>query len=280
MTCPTDSFGDAFVDVTLGPRPEQPVITARAAGNSVTTNVNIRAQPTITSKSVVNAASFTAPIAPGSYVTIFGTDLSDPGNTTRETTSILPLALDTVTVSFDVPSANLSVPGYMYFVSSGQVNIQVPWELKGQTSAQVKVTVNETSWGNVVTVPLADYSPAFFGSSTLVAAVDLNGKVIKSNHPAIPGQTIQLFANGLGPVTHQPASGNPAPSSPLAETTTKPVVMIGNQEATVSFSGLAPGFAGLYQINAEVPSTLTAGTYSITVAIGGLASPASQLPVE
>jgi uncharacterized protein (TIGR03437 family) len=165
-------------------------------------------------------------------------------------------------------------------VSSGQVNIQVPWELKGQTSAQVKVTVNETSWGNVVTVPLADYSPAFFGSSTLVAAVDLNGKVIKSNHPAIPGQTIQLFANGLGPVTHQPASGNPAPSSPLAETTTKPVVMIGNQEATVSFSGLAPGFAGLYQINAEVPSTLTAGTYSITVAIGGLASPASQLPVE
>jgi minor extracellular serine protease Vpr len=281
LTCPTDNYGDAFVDVALGSQPGQPVIRARAAGSTVTTNVNIRQQPTITSKGVVNAASFTSPIAPGSYVTIFGSALSDPGNTMRATTSILPLALDAVTVSFDVPSANLSVPGYMYFVSPGQVNIQVPWELQGQPSAKVKVTVNETSWGNVVTVPLADYTPAFFEGNGMVAAVDTNGKVIKASNPAVTGKAIQLFANGLGPVTHQPASGSPAPSSPsLAETTSKPVVMIGGQQATVSFSGLAPGFSGLYQVNVTVPSNLTAGSYPITLSIGGVTSPTAQLPVR
>jgi uncharacterized protein (TIGR03437 family) len=280
VTCPTDNFGDAFVDVTLGSQAAQPVINASVAGQNVATNVNIRPQPTITSASVVNAASSKAPIAPGSYATIFGTDLSDPGNITPETTLILPLALDTVTVSFDVPSANISVPGYMYYVSPGQVNIQVPWELQGQKSAQVKVTINETSYGNVVTIPLADYTPAFFEGGGVVAAVDTSGKVIKASHPAVAGNAVQLFANGLGPVSNQPASGNPAPTSPLAETTTKPVVMIGGQEAKVSFSGLAPGFSALCQVNVTIPAGLAAGSYPMTIAIGGVTSPSVQIPVQ
>jgi uncharacterized protein (TIGR03437 family) len=91
---------------------------------------------------------------------------------------------------------------------------------------------------------------------------------------------VQLFANGLGPVTNQPASGDPAPSSPLAETTTKPVVTIGGRVANVGFSGLTPTLPGLYQLNVTVPADLGPGTYPVTVSIGGKTSRTTNLPVR
>jgi uncharacterized protein (TIGR03437 family) len=226
----------------------------------------------------VNAASFDTPVAPGSYITIFGSGLSD--TTDSATTPFLPLAIDFALVSFDVPAANISVPGHLVYVSPGQVNLQVPWELQGQTSAQVKVTI-DFSYGNVITVPLSDYAPAFFetgGGS--VAALDLANHVIGANNPAKQGQVIQLYLNGLGPVNNQPASGDPAPSSPLATCKGEPSVSIGGKTATSSFCGLAPGFPGLYQINALVPTGLTAGSQGITVSIGGQTSKTSNIVVQ
>ena len=88
----------------------------------------------------------------------------------------------------------------------------------GQTSAQVKVTIDR-SYGNVVTIPLSDYAPAFFEATPgMVAALDAGNRVVGLTNPARRGQAIQLFANGLGPVINQPASGDPAPSSTLAQT--------------------------------------------------------------
>ena len=95
----------------------------------------------------MNAASAAAgtPVAPGSYISIFGSNLSDFTDSTGSAN--LPLAIDLVNVSFDVPSAGISVPGHLIYVSANQVNVQVPWELQGQTSAQVKVTIDYT-YGN------------------------------------------------------------------------------------------------------------------------------------
>jgi uncharacterized protein (TIGR03437 family) len=89
------------------------------------------------------------------------------------------MALDFVTVSFDVPGANppISVPGRLVAVSPATVPVQVPWELRGQTSAQMKVTFY-CSYGNVVTVSLADYAPALYERAGLAAAVDANGQFI------------------------------------------------------------------------------------------------------
>jgi uncharacterized protein (TIGR03437 family) len=155
----------------------------------------------------------------------------------------------------------------------------VPWELEGQTSAQVKVT--QGIFGNVVTVPLANYTPAFFAiSGTNVAALDQNQNVIGSGNPAQPGQTIQMYANGLGPVNNMPASGNPASSSPLATCAGSASVSIGAQQVSPTFCGLAPGFPGLYQLNVTVPSGLAAGTYPVTVSIGGQTSPSANLIVQ
>lgn len=290
-TCNTDNYGVAYAEVFMGPQTGIETITARAAGQPFQGSVFILPQPVIkAANGVVNAANFQAPIAPGSYITIFGSDMVDPdvlNNPTGDlaTTAILPLSLDAVSVSFDVPSKGISVPGYLTFVSPTQINLQVPWELQGQSSAQVKVIMDEffgiPFFGTVVTVPLSDYTPAFFEGGGVVAARDPQGVQIFTNHAAIRGQAISLYGNGFGPVTNRPNSGDPAPSvPPLAQTTTTPVVMIGGQQAQVLFSGLAPGTAGEYQINVIVPAGLSPGNQPITVAIGGQTSKASNLPVQ
>jgi uncharacterized protein (TIGR03437 family) len=165
-------------------------------------------------------------------------------------------------------------------VSPQQVNVQVPWELQGQTSAQVKVTIDFSN-GNVITVPLADYAPDFFEISPgVAAALDGGFDLITGANPAVHGNNIYLYANGLGPVSNQPASGDPAPLSPLAATTTIPVVAIGGHNATVVSSALAPGVVGLYEIEVTVPPDLTASTYQVSVTIGGKTSKSSGLPVK
>ena len=84
---------------------------------------------------------------------------------------------------------------------------------------------------------------------------------------------MQIYGTGLGPVTNQPASGDPAPSDPLSETVMTPTVTIGGVSATVNFSGLAPGFVGLYQVNATVPDNVPTGdAVPVVLNIGGAAS--------
>ncbi len=275
----TDVNGIAAAEVILGAQPGSYSFTAVAGRQRWTFTGTARAKPNIPPSSIVNAASFdvTSPVAPGSYISIFGTGLAD--GTHANTYASLPLALDFVLVSFDVPSTNISVPGRLIYVSPTQVNVQVPWELQGQTSAQVKVTI-DFSHGNVVSLPLSDFAPALFEASAgAVAALDAGNKTINASNPARRGQTIELFANGLGPVNNQPATGEPASGSG-ATTKSTPSVTIGGQQAAVSFSGLAPGFAGLYQVNATVPSGLSAGNQQVTISIGGKTSKVSQVLVQ
>lgn len=280
----TNAYGIAMAEAILGSQPGTYDFTVTAAGLSWDFNGTIRAQPTIPANGIVNAASFEAgqAVTPGSYISIFGAGLSDVTDSATATT--LPLAIDYVLVSFDVPSAKISAPGHLIYVSPGQVNVQVPWELQGQSSVQVKVTINSPNggyaFGNVYALPLADYSPALFESGAQVAALDVNMKAIGAGNPAKQGQPVQLYANGLGPVTNQPASGEPPAAARFAETKSTPAVSIGGKDAPVSFSGLAPGFPGLYQINVTVPTGLTPGTYPITVAIGQQISKASNMVVQ
>src|SRR5439155_27353787 len=184
-----------------------------------------RLQPTISANGVVNAATFAsgAAVAPGSYVAIFGTGLAE--STQVESTPYLPVAINNVSVSFN--GAAVNAPGHLHFATPGQVNVQVPWELQGLTSAKMKVSVQDSS-GAVYTIPLAPYSPGMFeipvNGSMFAAARDENFDTITPSNPAKQGHFIQLYCNGLGPVTNQPASGEPASAMPLSSTTTIPLV--------------------------------------------------------
>ena len=292
VTCATDSFGIAYAEVMLGATAGAPTITATAAGKSFPFQAFILEQPVITAGQILDNAAFQAAITPGSIAAIKGVNLMDVDllrstlgyDEAPPTSPFFPLVLDGVNVSFDVPSAGISVPAPIVAVSPTQVNVVVPWELAGQTSAQVKVTIDEEFgppiYGTLATATLAATTPAFFTNSGNVAdALDVSNQVISGSNPATRGQYIQLYVNGLGPVNNPPASGFPAKDN-TSTTTTTPVVLIGGQPATVVFSGIAPTLT-IYQVNVQVPSNISPGNQAITISIGGHTSPTGiVIPVQ
>jgi uncharacterized protein (TIGR03437 family) len=87
--------------------------------------------------------------------------------------------------------------------------------------------------------------------------------------------------NGLGPVNNQPGSGFPASTTSITQTTPQmPQVTIGGQSAQVIYSGLAPGYVGLYQVNVTVPSNISAGSEPLSISIGGATSKTSGITVQ
>ena len=115
-------------------------------------------------------------------------------------------------------------------------------------------TLNNNT-GDAQAVNLSSFAPAIFSQNSegsgQGAIFDTSYQLVDVSNPATAGVThLQIYCTGLGPVSNQPASGYPASSSQLAETPTTPMVSIGNVPARVLFSGLAPGYVGLYQVNA------------------------------
>lgn len=287
-TARTDAYGFASTAVSAGDSAGSYSIDGCLGACSSTNQFeytftgNIRQAPAISNGGVVPAAGKAGPLAPGSYFSIYGSGLAD--TTAVTSTARLPVAIEHVTVSFDVPSAGVSVPARLVFVSTGQINAQVPWEVAGQKAAQVKVIVNGVP-GNVVSVPLSDSAPAFFENpigSGVVAAIDpLNyfSPIITAKDPATRGSVVALYANGLGAVNNPPASGEAASLTSLSSTIATPVVTIGGQNAPVLFSGLTPGLPGLYQINVTIPANIPAGSQPVTLTISG-ATATGTIPLK
>jgi minor extracellular serine protease Vpr len=255
-------LGNAAAIVTLGANQGDQIFNATVSNLTVNFNGFARVYPAISPNRAVNAASFDVGqgLAPGSYIAIFGTALSDA--TQVESTASLPVSLSDVSVSFD--GAGMSLPGHLHFVSPGQINVQIPWEFQGQTSVYMKVTISGLP-SAVYLLPLAKYSPGIF------AVVDAtSGSIVTSGGTVKRGDTLVIYANGLGPVDQAQTSGDPAASQPLANTTVPATAAIGGAAAVVQFSGLAPGFAGLYQVNAIVPQSAPTGSQQLVLSIGGV----------
>jgi uncharacterized protein (TIGR03437 family) len=235
---------------------------------------------TIPPNSIAEAATSQVPpgFAPGSYISIYGSNLSLAFQAVS--TLALPYSLSTVSVGFF--GANGRFPGRLHFVSPGQVNVQIPWELEGQTSAQFVMNSGFTP-SDAVTIPLARSSPGVFTNGT--AILDESNKVVNDANPARRGHVIQLFMNGLGPVDQRPPTGEPTPypaqtSDGLVRTVETPTVSIGGQPAHVEFSGLAPYWVGLYQVNVTAPADAPTGSQDLVVSIGGATSKTTKLPVQ
>jgi uncharacterized protein (TIGR03437 family) len=246
------------------------------AGITVTVNQGLL----VNTGGVVNAASYAAPVAPGSIAAIFGNFLlASPVEV-----SSLPIPSSLGGLSFEFSGAP-SPP--LFYANYGQVNGQIPWELAGQSQATITATINGQTT-TPQTVSLATYAPGIFSlnseGSGPGAIQDSNYNLISSTNPAMAGSTVVLiYCTGLGPVTNQPATGAPAPSAPnaLAETTTKPTVTIGGIAADVQFSGLTPGDVGLYQVNALVPGGVAKGSaVPVVISIGGVQSNAVTIVVQ
>ena len=212
----------------------------------------------INPQGIMNAASL-APagvsIAPGEYLSIFGTGL---GGSDTSGTPPYPTTLNGTSVSVNGIAAPVS------FASATQLNILVPYGVTG-SSATIQATYNEAK-SNQVIVPLAAAAPGVFssdGSGTGLGAVrHSDGTAVNSSNPAKRGETIVVYLTGLGAVATSVADGAAATGQDSANV--KTAVYIGETTGTIVYAGLAPGFPGLYQINVTVPTAAT-GTLPLAV---------------
>jgi uncharacterized protein (TIGR03437 family) len=273
----TDRLGDATYFFKINSTPGDLIYTGATGSFSVEFDGFVRPLPAISTNGVVNAASgqIGQGLAPGSYAAIYGNALSDALQVAS--TAELPVSLSQVAVMFT--GGGLFVPGHIYFVSPGQIDVQIPWEFAGQSSVTMQVMAGYLP-SATYTLPLAPASPGIFEIGGFAAAEDVNYAVIGANHPAQRGQPVAIFVNGLGAVSNPPASGVPTGTAALSQTSQLPTVTIGGVDAHVDFAGLTPSTVGLYQINLTVPPSVAAGNQPIVVSIGGVSSKASVLPVQ
>jgi len=236
----------------------------------------LQAAPIVTAADVVNGASFQPAIAPNTWVTITGGNLS---GTTRvwDTDDFVGSALPT-----DIDSVSVTVNGtyaYVEYVSPTQLNVLLP---VGLASGQAQLeTYNFGLASATVAVQVQDVAPAFFLQSdgTHIVATHANGTLVGPTStttgatPAAPGETIVLYGTGFGvtnPAT--PAGQLITTNLPLATT---PTVTIGSVASQVTFAGLIS--AGLFQINVIVPASTASGDVPLVALVGSTASPGTAV---
>jgi uncharacterized protein (TIGR03437 family) len=232
---------------------------------------------------VVNSASYqpiTASLAPGELITIFGSGLAS-GTVVTQGGQPYPTTLGGVTVSID------NIPCPISYVSPNQLSVIVPYEVASNQTGLANIQVTNGAQSNVVQMYLTDASPGSYSLETTPALVTqagqtsldgigysaaehatgpLAGQFVTPTNPAQPGEYISVYLTGLGTVTPTITDGALGPSSTLSwadlYNAGNMAVLFndfynGSTEnfATIEFAGLAPGYAGLYQINVQVPTS-------------------------
>lgn len=229
--------------------------------------------------SVVNAASGEPGISPGSIASIFGTGLSLVDGVAAANTATLPTELAGTTVTVNgTPAPLLAVANVN---GREQINFQAPYSLAGADSASVGVAINGVA-APAATVAVLGVQPGIFSADGVHAAAQhaANYALVSAADPAQGGEVVLLYGTGFGAVSNAPQTGKPAAPPPFAEVTSGLTVSIGGQSADVLFAGLAPGLAGVYQVNTRVPGGLGAGDNDLVITVGGRSSPVVELPVR
>jgi uncharacterized protein (TIGR03437 family) len=213
--------------------------------------------PFIPYGAIVDAASFSSPIAAGGLATIFGRNLSSVTGVRVADTVPLPTEIEGTSVRLSgIPAPILAVANVD---GREQINIQVPFEFVGEYSRLVivEVATNGRS-GYAPDVQLMQRQPAIFvagGLGAIQHAADYS--LVTNSRPAVPGEVVIVYLTGLGAVDPPMRTGVLTPMTPLHRTVQTPEVKIGGYNAHVLFSGLTPGSIGLYQVNVVVPPDLT-----------------------
>jgi uncharacterized protein (TIGR03437 family) len=238
---------------------------------------------------VLNGASFGSQgvVAPGSIVSVFGA-----GFGTQNNLSAFPMtSVNGVSTLFGSTAA----PVFALAATGGQINVLVPTELPSTGTVNLTVqTANGTSPPQTLT--LAPAAPGIFYYADPLVLTRHNAVAVTANtawiampasmatnmglpttcatdatlcgQPARRGGYLQIYVTGLGKATPKgdpngavlptgalaPASGNP-----LYETVAATTVTIGGQNAPVLFSGVGPGYNGLYQVDVQIPSNIAPG---------------------
>jgi uncharacterized protein (TIGR03437 family) len=228
-------------------------------------------------------------LAPGAYASLFAFSGSFASSTTSNAVLPVPTTLGGVQVLVN------GLPSPITYVSPTQINFVVPFEAPTSGTAPVAVvnpstsqvlgsgsmTMNVAAPGFFIIGPAAGTTPA----AGQIAALNCNqtpceDTVNGTAHPANPGSIIQLFLTGQGSALVPSAPPDGQASSGQVTTESQPLVIIGGGQGTVKYSGLAPGYPGLWQINVQIPDSASlllpngfpTGVYPVVVKYQGLVS--------
>ena len=211
---------------------------------------------------VVNSASFapfTARIAPGELITLFGSNLAST-TAAIQGGQAAPTTLGNVQVTIG------GYPAPIFSVSAGQVSVIVPYEVAVGSTVGIQVN-NAGQMSNTVTQYVSNTAPGVFtqcacgiqygwiahlGIGNSVAAV---GSPVSDSNPAVEGETLAVGLTGLGVVTPSISDGAVPPTSGTNTTNNTFQVDLSGVSATVGFSGLLPGLAAEYQMNVTMPTS-------------------------
>jgi len=258
--------------------------SSSGAGISNSVPFNIGPPPVSSTAAFVSAANTPGnALAPRSIATLYGANLA----------SFVSLADSAPPLPISLAGTSLSLAGNtlpLFFVSPGQINFQLPFVPVGTYA----LTITNGQLSSTINVTLASYSPSLFTTNsqgTGQAAALINNTAIivaptgmfPGSRPAAKNEFIQLYCTGLGDViaANRPNLGAASPANPLANTITTPTVTIGGVDANVVFSGLSPGFVGLYQVNLQIPQTAPSGNaVPVVLKIGGVTSNTVTIAIQ
>jgi uncharacterized protein (TIGR03437 family) len=251
-------------------RPGQPLYGSAGLEGTLASNTG----PVVTPGGVLSAASLATgqPLAPGSYISIFGSNLAAKA----EAASSLPL--QTALAGTEVLLGDQ--PLLLAYAGPTQINAVMPYGTVVNTLQNLTI-VNNGASSLPEAVLIAEAQPAVFtqdqsgqGAGVIVVAQPSGARFL--NTPAAPataGDALVIYCSGLGAVNPPVPDGSAAPSSPLSNTANPVTATIGEKPAPVFFAGLAPGFAGLYQVNVTVPQGIASGSsVPVVLTVAGASS--------
>jgi uncharacterized protein (TIGR03437 family) len=228
-----------------------------------------------------------APISPGDIAVAYGTQF----------TTGIPAAASALPLSTNLSGVQVlvnSVFAPLYYTSGGQIDFQIPYATA--TGSAVVQVLNNGVPGNKVSVQIVPRAPKILlegGSGSFPIIVDYMASAVtqlQSTIPAHPGDTLVIYAIGLGQTTPAAVDGAAASGSPLMQIAPPVSVTLSGSSPfaastviTPSFVGLAPGFVGLYQINATIPSSYVppaGNSVTLSLSIDGAASLPVQITVQ
>jgi uncharacterized protein (TIGR03437 family) len=214
-------------------------------------------QPSATA--VVNAASLQpGAVAPGSLITIFGSNFA--GAPLSAPAARLPRSLGGVTLSIN------GIPAPLLFVSPGQINAQVPFEV---TAGPAQATLQSAGMPSIlIPLTIAHAAPGLFPNIQ-----------ITPDQPTKAGSTVTVYLTGQGGVAPPVPSGEPAPGAAVSQAILPVTATVGNRQAMITFAGLSPDSAGLFQVTLTVPK-LSPGSHPLIVMVNGVPSNSRSLIVS
>jgi uncharacterized protein (TIGR03437 family) len=233
---------------------------------------------------IFNAASYQPgnTIALGSFVSIFGTNLSNGSG--APTTQPLPTSFQGTQVFL----GGVALP--LQFAGPNQINALIPANV-AVDSQQPLIVQRDLTQAAPINVVIADSQPGIYTANqqgtgqgavlTIDNALAAPTGAFPGSHPASQGSVIQVFCTGLGAVSNPPPAGAVAPDSPLSYTVATVTATIAGINAPVIFSGLAPRFIGLYQVNVTLPpGAPSAGAVPLVISVGGAVSNTATIAIQ